>query len=81
METLQGVDSIVLAHTQNFGEFGVKVVEEQRVDNLVDIFGRSVMHTACAAFVATDDGFKHCAENRRADFAPVEFVGAVCGAD
>ena len=55
-----------------FLKFLSKLIKEQRVDDLMDIFNRGIMHTSAAARFGVQRRFKNCAENSGTDLRPIE---------
>ena len=61
-----------LRNVHNLFEFGSKSVHKKRIDYFMDIFDARVMHSARAPRFGIERTFKHRAENRGTNFAPVE---------
>ena len=58
-------------------ELRFQIVQEQRVDDLVNVFDGGVVHSALAPGLRVQGGFKYRAENGGADFRPVKVLGGV----
>ena len=58
-------------------EGGLEVVEEERVDDLVDVLGAGVVHTPSAPLVVGEAPLEDGAEDRGVDLGPVELLAAL----
>ena len=58
-------------------EGGLEVVEEERVDDLVDVLGAGVVHTPSAPLVVGEAAFEDGSEDRGVDLGPVELLAAL----
>ena len=67
----------VLEH-KNVVQFLPELVQEKRVDDLVDVLDAGVVHAAGAARFRVERAFEDRAENGRGDAAPVEVVAGLC---
>lgn len=58
-------------------ELGFQIVEEERVDDLVDVLGAGVVHAAGPARVMAEGAFEYGTEHGWVNARPVEFLAAV----
>ena len=58
----------------DIGQFSFQIVQEQRVDDLVDILQRGIVHTSRPSCRRIQRGLEYSAEDSRRDQAPVEIV-------
>ena len=66
------VRKLPLPQATNLRKLRFQIVEEQRVDDFMNVLDAGVVHPAAAPGLRVQSGFKHRAENRRADGRPVK---------
>ena len=66
----------VLFDLLNLCELRFEVIEEKRINDLVDIFDRGIVHAAGTTCLRVQGRFEDRTEDSRRDFTPIEVVGS-----